>query len=101
MKPLRIEEISSLIKVNNDTEDNIRRRSIVSKLVECTSKKREGTELFIVEGDSALGPYRFVRNKDTQAILPLRGKILNVTGKSLKEAIKVEHDQIPSTKGVL
>ena len=81
-------EISSLIKVNNDTEDNIRRRSIVSKLVECTSKKREGTELFIVEGDSALGPYRFVRNKDTQAILPLRGKILNVTGKSLKEVIQ-------------
>lgn len=81
-------EISSLIKVNNDSEDNIRRRSIVSKLVECTSKKRDGTELFIVEGDSALGPYRFVRNKDTQAILPLRGKILNVTGKTLKEAVQ-------------
>ena len=81
-------EISSLIKVNNDSEDNIRRRSVVSKLVECTSKKRNNTELFLVEGDSALGPYRFVRNKDTQAILPLRGKILNVTGKTLKEVVQ-------------
>lgn len=81
-------EISSLIKVNNDSEDNIRRRSVVSKLVECASKKRNDTELFLVEGDSALGPYRFVRNKDTQAILPLRGKILNVTGKTLKEVVQ-------------
>ena len=53
-------EISSLIKVNDDSSDNIRRRSVVSKLVECTSKKREGTELFIVEGDSAMGPVIFM-----------------------------------------
>ena len=46
-------EISSLIKVNNDDPDNIRRRSVVSKLVECTSKRRDNTELFLVEGDSA------------------------------------------------
>ena len=81
-------EISSLIKVNTDSADNIRRRSVVSKLVECTSKKREGTEIFICEGDSALGPYMYVRDKATQAILPLRGKILNVTYKSIKEAVK-------------
>lgn len=86
---LNRKEISSLIKVNEDGDnENIRRRSVVSKLVECTSKKRSGTELFIVEGDSALGPYRFVRNKDTQAILPLRGKILNITEKSVKEAVQ-------------
>ena len=85
---LNRKEISSLIKVNNDTEDNVRRRSVVSKLVECTSKKRAGTEMFIVEGDSALGPYKFVRNKETQAVLPLRGKILNVVGKTLKEAVQ-------------
>ena len=40
-------EISSLIKVNTDDGDNIRRRSVVSKLVECTSKKKAGTELFL------------------------------------------------------
>ena len=81
-------EISSLIKINEDSEDNVRRRSVVSKLVECTSKKREGTELFLVEGDSAKGPYLYTRNKETQAILPLRGKILNVTCKTIKEAVQ-------------
>ena len=81
-------EISSLIKINEDTGDNIRRRSVVSKLVECTSKKRDGTELFIVEGNSALGPYLYVRDQETQAVLPLRGKILNTTGKDLKEAVQ-------------
>lgn len=81
-------EIGSLIKVNEDSSDNIRRRSVVSKLVECTSKKRSGTELFLVEGNSAMGPYLFTRNKETQAILPLRGKILNVTYKSIKEAVQ-------------
>ena len=81
-------EITSLIKVNTDDGDNIRRRSVVSKLVECTSKKRDNTELFIVEGNSALGPYLYVRDKEHQAVLPLRGKILNITGKSIKEAIQ-------------
>ena len=81
-------EIGSLIKINTDTGDNIRRRSVVSKLVECTSKKRDGTELFLCEGLSACGPFLFTRNKETQAILPLRGKILNVTFKSIQEAIQ-------------
>ena len=81
-------EIGSLIKINEDSEDNIRRRSVVSKLVECTSKKRAGTELFIVEGLSAMSPFLATRNKETQAVLPLRGKILNVVGKNLKDALK-------------
>lgn len=85
-------EISSLIKVNEDDASDIRRRSVVSKLVECTSRKRDNTELFIVEGDSAMGPYLNVRDRSTQAVLPLKGKILNVTGKSLKEA--VQHSEI-------
>lgn len=46
-------EIGSLIQINTDSGDNIRRRSVVSKLVECTSKKKDGTELFLVEGNSA------------------------------------------------
>lgn len=81
-------EISSLIKINNDDSNDIRRRSIVSKLTECTSRKRDNTELFIVEGDSARGPYLNVRNKETQAVLPLRGKILNITDKDIKDCVK-------------
>lgn len=87
-KLLSKREISSLIKVNNDNDDNVRRKSIVSKLVECTSKKKQGTEMFIVEGNSALGPFMYARDVETQAILPLRGKILNITYKSIKEAIQ-------------
>lgn len=87
-KLLARKEISSLIKINEDSADNIRRRSVVSKLVECTSKKREGTEMFIVEGDSAKGPYLSTRNREKQAVLPLRGKILNVTYRDVKEAVK-------------
>jgi DNA gyrase subunit B len=81
-------EIGSLIKINEEAGDNIRRRSVVSKLVDCTSKKRDNTEMFIVEGDSAKGPYLFTRNKQLQAILPLKGKILNVTFKSIKDAVQ-------------
>jgi DNA gyrase subunit B len=61
--------------------------SLPSKLVDCRSDASSGSELFIVEGDSALGTAKLARDSRYQALLPIRGKILNVQKASITDML--------------
>ncbi len=74
------------VRIKKNLTSNMDMTSRVAKFVDCRSKDVAERELFIVEGDSALGACKQARNPDFQAIIPIRGKILN--------CLKADYDRI-------
>jgi DNA gyrase subunit B len=87
-----VSEMKSRISARTHKETQRRKNaletsSLPAKLVDCRSNEVEQSELFIVEGDSALGTAKLARNSEYQALLPIRGKILNVQKASVSDML--------------
>jgi DNA gyrase subunit B len=87
-----VAEMKSRISARTHKETQRRKNALESsslptKLVDCRTGETEISELFIVEGDSALGTAKLARNSEYQALLPIRGKILNVQKASVSDML--------------
>lgn len=87
-----VAEMKSRISARTHKETQRRKNALESsslptKLVDCRTGETEVSELFIVEGDSALGTAKLARNSEYQALLPIRGKILNVQKASVSDML--------------
>ncbi len=87
-----VAEMKSRISARTHKETQRRKNALESsslptKLVDCRTQETEVSELFIVEGDSALGTAKLARNSEFQALLPIRGKILNVQKASVSDML--------------
>lgn len=80
--------LSQYITINQSEGSTVRRYSAYEKLTECQSTNRDECELIITEGDSAAGGIKRTRDKRITAVLPLKGKILNVTRATMTQALK-------------
>lgn len=87
-----VAEMKSRISARTHKETQRRKNALESsslptKLVDCRTQETAGSELFIVEGDSALGTAKLARDSEFQALLPIRGKILNVQKASVSDML--------------
>ncbi|WP_420845469.1 DNA gyrase/topoisomerase IV subunit B [Microbacterium sediminis] len=87
-----VSEMKARISARTHKETQRRKNALESstlptKLVDCRTKDVENSELFIVEGDSALGTAKLARDSEFQALLPIRGKILNVQKASISDML--------------